>query len=285
MKALSYDAFTLKIIAVVAMVLNHIAIGLQPVLPFWPYIVFAAVGGATYVIMAFFVVEGYRHTSSLKRYIGRLLIFGFIAQGFHSTVLGSTAMVSGVFFLNIMFTITLSLLMLIAYDKIKIRPLFWILFVISCIVSVFMDLPIIAVVGTLLYHAIKSKESRRRTVPGIVMGIFYAVVGLLSLFSVQMTKMAALQGDADAVALIEQLGGLDMMTMIMWATPVFALGAFLGAILIRNFNGERGRRAKWLFYVAYPAHLAIIALVMVLLGLAPSWIQLSIPPFFQIFML
>jgi len=61
---------------------------------------------------------------------------------------------------------------------------------------------------------------------------------------------------------------MGMTIGLMVATPVFAIGCFLGAILIRNYNGERGKRAKWLFYVAYPTHLAIIAAIMVLTGVA-----------------
>jgi len=267
MKALSYNAFTLKTIAVVAMILNHIAIGLQPVLPFGLYAVFFAVGGATYVIMAFFVVEGYRHTSNLKKYIGRLLIFGLIAQAFHPMVLGSTAMIGGPIFLNILFTITLSLLVLLAYDKIKVRFFFWLLFVVACIVALFMDLGFMAVLSTLLYHTIK-KENRRRTLPGVLTGIFYLVIGLFGVFgafSVGAMKSAGMY--EDAAFLIEQLGGYQVVEML-WVAPTFAIGAFLGAILIRNFNGERGLRAKWLFYVAYPVHLAIIAAIMVALGIS-----------------
>jgi hypothetical protein len=54
---------------------------------------------------------------------------------------------------------------------------------------------------------------------------------------------------------------------IIWAMPTFAIGCFVGAALIRNYNGERGRPAKWLFYVAYPLHLAVIAGISVALGL------------------
>ncbi|MCL2201612.1 MAG: conjugal transfer protein TraX [Oscillospiraceae bacterium] len=267
MKALSYNAFTLKIIAVVAMIMNHIAIGLQPVLPPWLHLVFFAVGGATYVIMAFFVVEGYRHTSNLGKYIGRLLIFGLIAQAFHPTVLGTTSMVGGPIFLNIMFTITLSLLVLLAYDKIKIRPLFWLLFLVACAAAMFMDLIFMAVLGTLLYHIIK-KESRRRTLPGVITGIFYLVLGATGLFGVlSIEAMQAAGMYQEAQVLIEQLGGYSMMAYLR-AAPTFAIGAFLGAILIRNFNGERGLRAKWLFYVAYPVHLAVIAAIMVALGIS-----------------
>jgi len=49
----------------------------------------------------------------------------------------------------------------------------------------------------------------------------------------------------------------------MWT---FCIGSFFGAVLLRNFTGERGKKSKWLFYTVYPVHLAIIAAVAVLLG-------------------
>jgi hypothetical protein len=49
--------------------------------------------------------------------------------------------------------------------------------------------------------------------------------------------------------------------------PTFAIGNIIGALLIRNYNSDRGKSAKWLFYTAYPVHLAVIALISVALGL------------------
>jgi len=60
---------------------------------------------------------------------------------------------------------------------------------------------------------------------------------------------------------------MGMTAEFMLAMPTFALGCFAGAILIRNYNNDRGKPAKWLFYVAYPVHLAVIAAVAVALGL------------------
>jgi len=261
MKTLSYDAYTLKWIAVIAMIANHVAIGLAPVLPFVSLLFLYAVGGFTYVIMAYFVVEGYRHTSNLKKYIGRLLVFGVIAQAFHPMVLGVTDILGTGFFLNIMFTIILSLLVLLMYDRIKIRILFWFLFVVACVVAMFMDLFFIGVLTPLLYHAIK-KESRRRLLPGIVAGIIFVLFGLLSAMA-PIVYLTTGGMAADVYAIAETTG---MTIELLAVTPTFAIGCFMGAILIRNFNGERGKRAKWLFYVAYPLHLAVIALAAVLLG-------------------
>jgi len=263
MKILSFDAYTLKWIAVIGMIANHVAIGLAPVLPLVPLLVLYGLGGLTYVIMAYFVVEGYKYTSNLKKYIGRLFIFGLIAQVFHSTVLGVTDVIGTGFFLNIMFTIILSLLVLLMYDKIKIRFIFWLLFVVACVVSMFMDLFFIGVLVPLLYYIIK-KESRRRTLPGIITGVVFGIFGLLSALPVFVyfatgEMLPELQNVIDTTGMTKEL---------MLATPTFAIGAFLGAILIRNYNGDRGKRAKWLFYVAYPLHMAIIAIIAVVLGVA-----------------
>ena len=37
-------------------------------------------GGLTFPIMAFLLVEGYRHTSNVARYARRLLVFALVAQ-------------------------------------------------------------------------------------------------------------------------------------------------------------------------------------------------------------
>ncbi|MCL2527407.1 MAG: conjugal transfer protein TraX [Defluviitaleaceae bacterium] len=262
MKSLSYDAYVLKWIAVVAMIANHVAIGLAPVLPFGLLLILYAAGGLTYVIMAFFVVEGYKHTRSLKKYIGRLFLFGLIAQAFHPTVLGVTDILKTGFFLNIMFTIILSLLVLLMYDKIKIRFLFWVLFVVACIVAMFMDLFFVGVLVPLLYYVIKD-EKRRRTVPGIVSGIIFLIFGLIS----AITPIVYLTTGEFAYEIHNMTELSGMTAELMAATPVFAIGCFLGAILIRNFNNDRGKKAKWLFYVAYPLHLAIIAAIIVIAGI------------------
>jgi hypothetical protein len=263
LKALSFDAYTLKWIAVIGMIANHVAIAFATVLPLPILLILYAVGGLTYVIMAYFVVEGFRHTSNLKKYIGRLFLFGLIAQAFHPTVLGVTEMMGLGIFLNIMFTIILGLLVLLMYDKIKVRVLFWLLFVVACVIAMFMDLFFVGVLVPLLYYAIK-KESRRRTLPGVISGIIFAVFGLISA-STPFVYLVTGEFAAEMHAVVEMTG---MSIHLMLATPVFAIGCFLGAVLIRNYNGNRGKPAKWLFYTVYPLHLAVIAVIMVLTGIA-----------------
>jgi hypothetical protein len=260
MKFLSFDAYTLKWIAIIGMIANHVAIGLNPVLPFGALAILYAAGGVTYPIMSYFVVEGYRYTSNLKKYISRLLIFGIIAQAFHPMVLGATSLIIPGFILNIMFTIALSLVVLILYDKIKIRFLFWVSFVFACILAMFMDWYFLGILMPLMYYTIK-KENRRRLLPGIVTGVIWLLFSLFGLSGV----LAAMHTPG-MEAMAEDM--LSKFSLDLWiAMCTFIIGCILGAILIRNFNGSRGKSAKWLFYIAYPVHLAIIAGIAVALGI------------------
>jgi len=261
MKLLSFDAYTLKWFAVIAMIANHVAIAWHTILPFGVLLPLYAIGGLTYTIMAYFVVEGYRYTSNLKKYISRLLIFGLIAQAAHPMVLGVTSLLGGIF-LNIMFTIILALIVLLMYDKIKIRFLFWLLFIVACAISLFMDLYFVGVLVPLLYYAIK-KEGVRRTLPGIIAGIIFGLLSTAPLLGYMALRNAPGR-EQDAYNFLYHSGFTREFLMVM---PFFGLGCFLGAILIKNYNGDRGKPAKWLFYIAYPLHLAIIAGISLALGL------------------
>lgn len=66
---------TLKIIAIISMVVDHIGFGFFPAVP-----IFRIIGRIAMPVFAFGIAEGYRHTSDLKKYITRLFIFGLVAQ-------------------------------------------------------------------------------------------------------------------------------------------------------------------------------------------------------------
>ena len=247
------DAYKLKCIAVCGMILNHCTIAYQAILPTWLLYVLYAAGGLTFPIMAFFVVEGYKYTSNLKKYFLRLLIFGLIAQAFYPMVLGIG--------LNIMFTIMLGLAVLVMYDKIKLRPLFWLLFVLSLLLSLIMDWGVIGVVIILMYHVI-TKEDVRRLLPGMVGGLFSLIssFSLILLVYVLMTNPRTAQY---ARVLYENMGNMRLTL----ASLTFVIGCVAGAFLLKSYNGKRGKKAKYLFYVSYPLHLAILGLTVVALGL------------------
>lgn len=72
---LSLDSFTLKIIAITAMVIDHVG------LLFFPTIaIFRIIGRLTIPIMAYLITEGYKKTRSIKKYMFRLFIFALISM-------------------------------------------------------------------------------------------------------------------------------------------------------------------------------------------------------------
>lgn len=244
---MSLDAHKLKWIAIVGMITNHGVFALREVIPFALQFPLYALGGLTFPIMAFFVVEGYKHTKSLGRYIGRLAIFGLLAQIPYMLALRLMQ-------LNIMFTIILGLLLLLAYDKIKSRVLFGLVFVVVLLVSLVFDWAVVGVLTIFLYRAIKN-EGRRRTLPGIVAGLFMLGNSLMLILTYDNPAMRA------------QLANMGMDFNFVLVGTSFIVGCFAAAFLVRGYNGERGKRIKWAFYLAYPLHLAVLAAIALALGL------------------
>ena len=245
---LSLDAYKLKWIAIIGMVLNHIVIAWWDIVPVGLAVPMYAAGGLTFPILSYFVVEGYRHTSNLKRYILRLAIFGAVSIPFHVLTFGYLG-------LNIMFTIIVGIICLLLYDKIKIRPLFWVIFVIITLLTVFpifFDWAIIGVIVILLSYTIKN-ENRRKIVPAVTAGLFFLAVSIFGIWA-----------ENNPYVTFEGAMGQDIG--LWYVSTVFIVGCIAAAFLLMKFNGERGKRMKWLFYSFYPLHLAILGIGALLLG-------------------
>ena len=255
---LGLDAYKLKWIAIIGMILNHIVVAWWEIVPIWLAIPFYAAGGLTFPIMAFFVVEGYKHTSNLGRYILRLFIFGLIAIPFHVIALGMPLGPTYPF-LNILFAIILSLLVLLLYDKIKIKALFWLLYIIVIVPLsfIFIEWYFIGTTTVLLFYIIKN-ENVRRIVPPIFAGVAWLLLGLLS--RVSLLLLENVEGMEMPVGLIGDTNFINVMLF-------FFVGCIVAAVLLKNYSGERGKSMKWLFYIIYPVHLAVLAGVAVALGL------------------
>jgi hypothetical protein len=256
------DAYKLKMIAIIGMIISHLPYA------FWAHmnqplrIITGVMGAVTFTIMAYFLAEGYRHTSNVKKYMLRLLIVGLIAQPFHHWIIGMY-MIPGINTLNIMFSMLSGLLVLALYDKIKIKPLFWILFVIVIVPvsTLLLEFYFIGQLTILLNHVIK-KEKVRRIVPSIVQGLLMVLLSWSSLWQIQTFNV-----DQSPV-LRETLFGLgrqyslmlnaDFMIMTVW----FGIASCFTGVLLYNYTGERGKKSKWFFYIVYPAHLALFTLIL-----------------------
>lgn len=71
----------LKIIAIIAMTIDHFSDLIFPGFPANPFAIFLhIIGRLTAPIMWFFICEGYFHTHNVKKYILRLFIFAIISH-------------------------------------------------------------------------------------------------------------------------------------------------------------------------------------------------------------
>lgn len=108
----------LKIIAMIAMFIDHLGIIL--VRAGWPIFVcnmMRGVGRLAFPIFAFLLVEGYRHTRSVPKYIARVMLFALISE-----VPYDILNYRYVFYWqqsNILFTFGVALCLLYAMDKLK----------------------------------------------------------------------------------------------------------------------------------------------------------------------
>jgi len=253
---LKLDAYKLKWIAIIGMFLNHMVITWWELFPHALRFPLYAAGGLTFPIMAYFVVEGYKHTRSLPKYMLRLFIVGLIAMPFHILAIGVPFAGGNPMmypWLNIMFSIVLSLVVLALYDKIKFRAIFWILYVIVVVpVSfIFFEWYFVGITMVLLFHIIKN-ERARRIVPPVFSAVMFFVLALM------MDLMPVPESMYDYLITNPDLGPV-MMT--------FSIGSLAAAFLLAGYTGERGKRMKWLFYAFYPLHLAVLAAVALALGI------------------
>jgi len=259
MKKLSLDTFTLKLIAIISMAVHHIANVFWELIPLWVNAGLMVIHGVTFPIMAFFLTEGFRRTSNIKKYMLRLFIFAVIAQIPHTLAFG-------IFMPNIIFTILLSLLCLMMHQKLYVegqkRALFVILFIIIAIASAVLGFEggLIGPVLILMYHVIKS-EKKRRVLPLVICGCVNVIVQLIN-------KVSFVLSDPAVVAQsIENAQGISRMILeVTQQYYVVPLGTFLLIPLLLAYSGQRGRRAKYLFYAFYPGHLAILAAIALALG-------------------
>lgn len=149
----------LKLIAIIAMLIDHIAIVLvqnQSILGQ----VMHAIGRITMPIMCYFIAEGYYKTRNVKKYALRLLVFEIISHysffffvtGVAPISFGENIKIQIQFPTSVIFTLFLGLVALMLWnnDKIKKYMKLIIIFVI-CIISTVGDWGYVAIVMILIF--------------------------------------------------------------------------------------------------------------------------------------
>ncbi len=240
-----FNSNTIKIIAIIAMTIDHIAWAVFDGYPTEPLpMILHIIGRITCPIMCYFIAEGYHYTKNINRYTGRLFIFALISHfayvfasqdfdGFKSFI----PFYDGRFLnqTSVMWSLAWGLVMLrvVNSNKIKTNTTKVLLIILICFISFPSDWSCVA---SLCVLAIGTNRGK---------------------FKIQMLWLVfyvAIYSDVYFFA-IDKIYGIMQMAVVL-SIPVLML-----------YDGHRGKNRKinkfmkWFFYIYYPLHLAIIGFI------------------------
>lgn len=223
----------LKIIAIIAMTIDHIADLLYPGMPnIFISNVMHIIGRLTAPIMFFFICEGYHYTKDIKKYISRLFIFALISHFAYCFAFGINFIPfsTGNIFnqTSIMWTLAWAVVALhIVHGKNNLKEWQkWLLIILINLITFSSDFSSIAVM-TILFMYDRRGNLKSQMISMMAWLSLYALISYL---------------------FVSKTYGLIAMTAIL----VYPL--------LKNYNGQRGKVKwlKWFFYLYYPLHLIII---------------------------
>lgn len=236
---------SIKLIAVFAMTLDHIAWMLFPGYPtdFLP-VIMHIIGRITCPIMCYCVAEGFHYTKNINKYTLRMFLFALISHFAYVFASGTyTDFHSFIPFYNgdilnqtsVMWSLAFGLVMLrTAYsEKIKNKTLKVLLILLICVLALPSDWSCVASLFILSFGTNRN-NLKMQSVWLIIYAAVYSLVYILA---------------------IDTVYGILQMSVVL-AIPI-----------IYAYNGERGKNIKfnkfmkWFFYIYYPLHLFIIGIL------------------------
>ena len=225
--------FDLKLIAIITMTIDHIAIVFET--SFYNFL--RAVGRLSFPIFAFLLTEGYVHTKSFSKYFLRLLVLAVISEVIYDYVFFDSFIYIDAN--NIFFTLALGLLTLFLLDKSK-----------GLIKRYFkdkVDLVIILPITYLLIIVIMG-------LMGEFLNFSYGMLGILVISFFYLFK------DNFPLVVIS----VTLSTLILGeGMQYFSL---FSLILIYFYNKKLGKKCKLFFYLYYPLHILVLGFIKMLMG-------------------
>lgn len=208
----------LKLIAVITMTIDHIGLILLPRV--W---VLRLIGRLAMPIYAYMIAEGCRHTHDRWRYLGRIAGLGLLCQVVYTAYLGS-------FYLNILLTFSLSILLIIAIENFQKKR------------TLISQVGVLALLLGIFVLTVALPPLLRRWDFDLDYSLMGVLLPVLVYFGREKTKYLT----AGLILLGFRYGGLQ------WA-------ALAAVPLLGMYNGQKGKGnlGKW-FYLYYPAHLLVL---------------------------
>ncbi len=230
------NAYQVKIIAMVAMFLDHFA-HIVVLLPLVQNATIATImniiGRITMPIMCFFIAQGYHHTSNLKKYFLRLFVFAIISQV--------------PYYLFGVENIHTNFWDFIKYNICNLNAIYTLFMGLLALTVVKSNINIIFKTTGVLLIALLTYNSDWN-----IYGVIWVLI--FGMFHGDFSKQAV---GFSVVALIRCYANYSYNYFIL----ALQLCTLLAIPVLYLYNGEQGRKSKYGFYIFYPLHLLILGLV------------------------
>ena len=253
MKKKGISGSTLKIIAMITMLIDHIGAAVcmrmmlaegfgdlngaaEETIKAWvtvhadlysTYYMFRMIGRIAFPIFCFLLVEGFKHTKDAKKYAIRLFAFALISEiPFH---LAFQSKVLEISYQNVFFTLFIGFVTMMAYKWVEEKG-------ISNVVTRILCQILVVMAGMALAQFLRTDYG--------ALGVF-AIVGLYIFRDNRLYQIMV-------------IGLVFIQNMTAW----FSIP------LILIYNNKRGLNLKWPFYIFYPAHLLILFAVCYFMGIS-----------------
>ena len=235
----------LKWVAIITMLIDHIGVvlvlGWAKYRHYWGpgieskffYYFIRSIGRLGFPLFCFLLAEGFIHTRSRWKYLLRLFVFALISEIPFDLAFNGAWIEFGS--QNVFFTLTLGLLAIMLWDRLTLGggdcPPWRGLAAILC--------------ATALGAAAHYMETD------------YGAMGVALILVMHLLR--------DRPWTRDQAAGGVLAAMIPFGSHWIELFGVLAFPLFHLYNGQRGRQSKYFFYIFYPAHLLLLALIAKLL--------------------
>lgn len=227
-------AFHIRLIAIGTMLIDHIG------LFFFPDIyLFRLIGRLSFPLFAWLIANGAHHTKNISQYTFRLLVFALTAQPIW--VIINNYFSNPFKQLNILFTLTLGVTLIICIKKAKTN------FIKLTLVGIF----------ALLAHLINCDYGAGGMLSIAIFYLFFNnYKSMLILFAMTQVVFYFIP------ALLDYQHSYNLEMNIVKLLQPFSI---LSLFIISKYNNLEGLKTKLLFYIFYPSHLVILYFLKMLL--------------------
>ena len=221
------SSFSLKIIALISMLCDHIGLAFLN-----SNLFLKIIGRISFPIFAFQISEGYKYTKNINKYFLRLLCFAIISQ--IPFMFFFSSINQPIFKLNIFFTLILGLLSITFYETIKNKY----------------SNKILSIIPVLFFVTLSQ-----------ILNCDYGWFGVTIIFLFHIFKENKLMMNISILIVIIMKYLINYIQVPHIYQLYLMIGTASSLLFINLYNNKKGKNIKYLLYIFYPLHLIILALI------------------------